>query len=305
MLTIFTHPKAFRGRTAIIQRNALCSWLLLHPDVQIILFGDAVGAQEVAWELGLHYEQFPELTACGAIRLDYMLATVLRHARHDVLCYLPCDTLLLPEFCSAFNRVEALYREFVMVGRSHTLDFDAWDGLDSQTGLKPRCERLAASTSRAELGYLVFSRGCFQSGIAALSSDTPAAMNWLLRKAIAEKLAVVDASQMAVAVQQREGAQGEERIPRTTPSIERFGEEELLPVGDYKQLRQAVCAPLLLTAEDVIPNRWVRLRRWHASLTRGRTRIFRDWGELSLGIQKTPALPAVEVQRHEDRRPSA
>jgi hypothetical protein len=304
VLTIFTHPKAFRGRTATIQRNALGSWLLLHPDVQIILFGDAVGAQEVAWEFGLHYEESPELTARGAIRLDYMLATALRRARHDVLCYLPCDTLLLPEFCSAFNRVEALYREFVMVGRSHTLDSDAWDDLDSHTELKPRCERLAASTRRAELGYLVFSRGCFQSGIAALSSDTPAAMNWLLRKAIAEKLAVVDASQMAVAVQQREGAPAEEKVARTA-SIENFGEEELLLMGDYKQLRHAVCAPLLLTAEDVIPNRWVRLRRWHASLTRGRTRIFRDWGELSLGIQKTPALPAVEVQRHEDRRPSA
>ena len=40
MLTLFTAAKPFRGHTAITQRSALRSWMTLHRDVQIILFGD-------------------------------------------------------------------------------------------------------------------------------------------------------------------------------------------------------------------------------------------------------------------------
>jgi len=36
ILTLFTTAKAFRGHSAIIQRNALQSRKLLHPDVDIM-----------------------------------------------------------------------------------------------------------------------------------------------------------------------------------------------------------------------------------------------------------------------------
>jgi FkbM family methyltransferase len=47
MLTLFTTAKPFRGHSGIIHRNALKSWTLLHPDIEIILFGDDEGAAEV------------------------------------------------------------------------------------------------------------------------------------------------------------------------------------------------------------------------------------------------------------------
>ena len=40
MLTIFSTPKPFRGHIGVIQRNAIESWKRIHPDVEIILFGD-------------------------------------------------------------------------------------------------------------------------------------------------------------------------------------------------------------------------------------------------------------------------
>jgi hypothetical protein len=304
VLTIFTHPKAFRGRTATIQRNALCSWLLLHPDVQIILFGDAVGAQEVAWEFGLHYDEFPKLTATGAIRLDYMFAAAQRLARYNVLCYLPCDVLLLPGFCSAFNRVEALYREFVMVGRCHTRCVDAsprFGDPDWQVLLKLHCELEEALSPSAGIGYLVFSRGCYADDIPPLPGNLPLAFHWLLKRAVAKEAMVVDATQMMVAVRQgydagecfREGyaPDGEQEI---------FSEEERLVLdGKYKKLRRAARAPYVLTATDVIPNRWARLRRWYASLTRKRNRIFQDWGELRLEERATEAPAELKAHRRE------
>jgi hypothetical protein len=60
MLTFFTTAKPFRGHSATIQCNALQSWKLLHPDIEVILFGDEEGTAEVCAELGLRHEPHVE-----------------------------------------------------------------------------------------------------------------------------------------------------------------------------------------------------------------------------------------------------
>ena len=56
MITFFATAKPFQGHSGIIRRNALQGWKLLHPDVEVILFGDDEGATEVRAELGLRHE---------------------------------------------------------------------------------------------------------------------------------------------------------------------------------------------------------------------------------------------------------
>src|SRR5262249_19151083 len=58
--TFFATAKPFEGHSGIIQRNALKSWMLLHPNVEVILFGDDKGAAEIAAELGLRHVPFVE-----------------------------------------------------------------------------------------------------------------------------------------------------------------------------------------------------------------------------------------------------
>jgi len=50
MITFFTTPKPFRGHIGVIQRNAIHSWKLVHPEAEVILFGNEEGAAEVARE---------------------------------------------------------------------------------------------------------------------------------------------------------------------------------------------------------------------------------------------------------------
>ena len=52
MITFFSTPKPFRGHIGVIQRNAIQSWRLTHPDAEVILFGDEAGAAEVARRAG-------------------------------------------------------------------------------------------------------------------------------------------------------------------------------------------------------------------------------------------------------------
>src|SRR6266567_7426313 len=87
MITFFTTAKPFRGHDGIIQRNALQSWKLLHPDVEVILFGDDEGAAEVCSELGLRHEPYVERHESGMKYLNYMFERAQTMALHDFLCY--------------------------------------------------------------------------------------------------------------------------------------------------------------------------------------------------------------------------
>src|ERR1043166_7117019 len=117
MLTFLTTAKPFAGHNGVIQRNALKSWKLLHPDVEVILFGDESGAAEAARELGLRHEREVERSARGAKRLDSMFERGQAMARHEVMCYCNCDIVLMEDFRRAVERVAKARKRFLMVGR--------------------------------------------------------------------------------------------------------------------------------------------------------------------------------------------
>ena len=125
MLTIFATAKSFRGHTGIIQRNALQSWKALHPEIEIILFGNDEGAAEAARQFGLRHEPHVERNEWGTKRLDYLFARAQAIARHDTLCYVNCDIILMQDFWCALERVRAVRPEFLMVGRRWDTDITA------------------------------------------------------------------------------------------------------------------------------------------------------------------------------------
>ena len=122
MITFFTTAKPFRGHTEIIQRNALESWKRQHPDADVILFGDDFGAAETARDLNIRHEPHVERNSFGTKRLDYLFTTARAIARHNVLCYVNCDIILMQDFRRAVSRVSDEHGEFLMVGRRWDLE---------------------------------------------------------------------------------------------------------------------------------------------------------------------------------------
>src|SRR6266478_8679291 len=104
MLTIFATPKPFEGHIKVIQRNAIQSWTLLHPDCEVILFGDEQVTAEVARELGIWHIPDVRRSKLGTKRLDCMFARAQEIARHDLLCYSNCDIILVQSFREAVVR---------------------------------------------------------------------------------------------------------------------------------------------------------------------------------------------------------
>jgi len=89
----------------------------MHPAVEVILFGDEEGTAETARELGLRHEPYVERNEYGTKRLDYMFSTARALARHDILCYVNCDIILMEDFRRALERVKARHEQFLMLGR--------------------------------------------------------------------------------------------------------------------------------------------------------------------------------------------
>ena len=207
MITFFSTPKPFAGLSDLIQRNALRSWRRLHPDVEVILFGDDEGADVVAREFGLRHVPDVARNEFGTKRLDDMFAKAQILARNDLLCYINCDILLLPDFCAALERVKSRHERFLMVGRRW--DMDITDPVDFSASAWSQTVGALARTKGVQqpghaVDYFVFQRGLYP--------DMPPLVigriwwdHWLVWKAGREGADVVDVSECVLAVHQNHG----------------------------------------------------------------------------------------------------
>jgi hypothetical protein len=204
MLTIFATPKPFQGHDGIIQRNAIGSWVRLHPRCEVILFGDEAGAAEVAEELGVRHVPDVRRSEWGTKRLDHIFTRAQEIARHDLLCYANCDIILLPSFHEAVARVAGWSPEFLFVGRrwdtpvTELVDFLApsWEARLSGLATRSGKQQLADAVD-----YFVFSRGLYRQMppfvVGRVYWD-----HWMVWKARSMRVPVVDASADVLAIHQ-------------------------------------------------------------------------------------------------------
>lgn len=219
MLTLFTTAKPFRGHNGIIQRNALQSWKRLDPNVEIIVFGEDEGSAEVSAELGLRHEPIVERSEFGTILVSVMFARAQAIARHDVLCFVNCDIILMADFCRAVSQTRAKYGQYLMVGRRW--DTDITEAIDFSTRNweeQIRHRALGAGCLRDQwwIDYFVFSRGLYGPEMPSFAIGRTSWDNWLVWKVCNSGYPVVDATASILAVHQNHDyghhAQGAEGV---------------------------------------------------------------------------------------------
>ena len=205
MITFFSTPKPFRGHIDVIQRNALRSWKLVHPEAEVLLLGDDEGAAEVCRELGIRHIPFVEKNSRGTNYVASLFDQAQEVARHDLLCYLNCDILLLSDFRQVVEATAQNPIPFLMAGRRwdvdirHSIDFQdpGWELGIRKVALKANRQRAAQW-----IDYFVFRRGLFYRKIPSLVIGRAGWDNWVLWYARASGAQVIDASQVILAVHQ-------------------------------------------------------------------------------------------------------
>ena len=204
MITFFSTAKPFTGHNGVIQRNALKSWTLLNPDIEVILFGDEEGVSEVCAAIGARHEQRVERHESGLKYVPYLFRQAQVIARHDYLCYVNCDIVLLKDFYKTFQSVRTELPEFLMVGRrwdtdiTQPIDFENphWEIETKRLALRSGTQQI-----HAFVDYFCFRKGLYQE-IPPLVVGRNYWDHWLVWKALNTPVPVIDCSRSVVAVHQ-------------------------------------------------------------------------------------------------------
>lgn len=206
MITIFTTPKPFKGRIREIQINALKSWKLLHPDIEVIIFGDEEGTLDVANNLGLVHIPDVETNECGLPLVNSMFDLAQRRGRYEIQCYVNADIILLSDFVQALARVP--FKEFLMVGQRWDLELCKpidFDINDWQKELMKRVHREAILHPPAGSDYFAYRRGALKD-ILPMSVGRPRWDNWMIYHARARGIPVIDCTSLVTVIHQNHPA---------------------------------------------------------------------------------------------------
>lgn len=205
MITFFTTPKPFLGHIGVIQRNAIESWKRVHPQAEVILFGDEEGAAEAARALHIRHVPDVKRNEHGTKYLSSIFDGAQDLAHHGSLCYINCDIILLSDFRAAAERVIAMEGRFLMAGQRWDTDITApVDFYAADWEATVRRQALAANQQRPPqwIDYFVFTRGLYYKNTPPFVIGRPGWDNWLVWHARHSGARVVDATAIVQAVHQ-------------------------------------------------------------------------------------------------------
>lgn len=121
MLTFFTIPKPFEGVMGITQKNSIKSWLAVHPESEVIVFGNEKGAAEAANELGFRHVKEIRRNKFGTPLISEAFQVAHNIAKYDHLVFMNTDIILLNNLQEAAKLIK--YPLYLVVGRRTDLDF--------------------------------------------------------------------------------------------------------------------------------------------------------------------------------------
>lgn len=202
MLTIFASPRPFKGHIAVIQRNAIASWLRLEPRPEVILFGDVEGTLAVCNEFGLQYAPEVATTEFGTPLLDDLVQKAKSKAANNLLCYINSDIILMSSFSWAVHMVTAWNSFFLMTGGRWELDIGT--PLDFGPTWEPELSTLVRTRARFALfgnDYFVFPKTLFTQ-VPPLAIGRVPFDFWFIWEAKSLKAKIIDSSPTVMAVHQ-------------------------------------------------------------------------------------------------------
>lgn len=230
-ITIFTAPKPFTNpHIALIQRNAIHSWLALEPHVEVILMGEEDGLAEFAAECGvLHLPQVAR-NASGTPLVSDMFALARKHSTSALLACVNADILLMPDFVQGALAVAGQAQRFLAVGQRW--DLDVREPLEFSAGWPERLRLRAQTEGRLHRAsgsdYFIFPRDCFVD-MPSFAIGRAGWDNWMIYAGRKNGWPVVDATPSIQIIHQNHdyshlpGGQPHYRLPETFENVRLAG----------------------------------------------------------------------------------
>lgn len=203
MICIVSSPKPFRDpHISLIQQNAIRSWMALPGAPTVILVGDEMGVSEFAAAMGLRHLSDVLGSSRGTPRLDDVFRRVRELFPEAIVCYVNADIILFPEFIEAVRRLMPFDNTLMLGART---DLAVTERVDFENPnwtveLRDRASR-EGQPMRISSDYFVFRHGAFDP-MPAFLLGRPGYDNWMIWRARAKGMKVIDASATVLAIHQ-------------------------------------------------------------------------------------------------------
>ena len=203
MITFFTTLKRHQGHIAVIQRNALMSWINVCPDCHIVLLGDDDGTREMAHELGAEHVPDVPRNAYGTPRLDGLFEAAEQRSPHRLMCYINADIVLMSDFAAALRATVRRKRRCLLVGRRWDCDVTEPIHFDAQweDRLRETVRQRGKLCPPTMIDYFIYPRGVW-GNLPPFAVGRTVWDNWLIYRARWLRLPVIDATDRVMAVHQ-------------------------------------------------------------------------------------------------------
>jgi len=206
MITIFTIPKPFVGRIAMIQQNAIQSWRRVHPGCEVFLCGDEEGAEEIAGSSGVEYIPDIGRNEFGTPLLNSAFEKIARRSTNKFLCYVNADIILFPDIITAVELVP--FRRFLLVGRRRNVDVGESVDFERKDWKQDIREQAGGSESIGppeQIDMFLFSKADVFLRIPPFAVGRPAWDNWFIGNALKQRLPVIDGTGTVTVIHQNHG----------------------------------------------------------------------------------------------------
>lgn len=204
LLTIFTAPKPFTNpHIAIIQRNAIQSWLHLGLEVEVFLVGDEPGMAEVAAEYQVRQLAEVRRSEQGTPLVSSIFDLARQASQSPLLAYVNADILFLPDLVSAAKQVMAQAERFLIIGQRWDLDlrqlYDFSPGWEQRLQQETRTRGQLHAPAGSD--YFVFPRQLFQE-MPDFTIGRAGWDNWMIYQARQQSWPVVDGTPSIMIIHQ-------------------------------------------------------------------------------------------------------
>ncbi len=206
MISFLSSPKPWTGFVQQHQENAVKSWLALHPDIEVILYGDACGTAEVCKRLGAQHIPDIAATPQGVPYFGAISDHAAKYARYDIQCYVNCDILFTKNLLDATKHIP--FSQFLVIGQRIDLaegvlmDVAKPDILEEMRSLSEK--RMATLHPPAGSDYFLFQRGMWH-GLPPVVIGRGGYDNALIAFCIKKRIPVIDATMSIIAFHQFHG----------------------------------------------------------------------------------------------------
>ncbi|MBI5682432.1 MAG: hypothetical protein HZC45_04615 [Deltaproteobacteria bacterium] len=202
MITIFTTTKPFIGQMKINQINAITSWKMLHPDIEVIIFGKGEGIEDVVKELSLLHIPDVETSERDMPLISSMFDIAKKVGRYNIQTLINCDIILLDDFLPALKNIPV--DRFLMVGQRYNLTLDRPVNFKSPCwidDLRKECKEKGEIMDVCGIDYFAYPKDIWRN-IPPMVVGRPGYDNWLLYYCRQSFIPLIDASKCVLAVHQ-------------------------------------------------------------------------------------------------------